>query len=348
MPPVNTFHRSVTLPASGPLDRSRGRVQLINGNLFYSPNSARNVQLPPVYKDIPFRDSSKHDFTEFRQPLWWQPACPYLAFLPLRPVFAGVPFHELFHVPSFFPRLRSGFMLDNQIILRWAVIEKDIKDAIEMLLIHEQVSQVTWISRSALGCTGPFRQAYLLRGHVINTRNWFTMWMAGLSYAIALSITIRNEGFQEEMPHWFSFLSSQGWSQIWLSGIRSSPVASFDPSIDRVGVFVQVLQPHREQYSVDWLCKFAVPVWYPWGRREAEAALTDHRLARYAPLPHQLQETGTFLTKNPAPEPMAPQPEPEIQAFDCMSLVFNVFHNLIYLFFRCGIFSCYRLLEGIF
>ena len=73
----------VTAEKSSPLERSHGEVHLIGGDFYYSPNSQHDVQLPLVYNDIPFRDCFKDGFAEFRQPLWWQPACPYLAFVPL-------------------------------------------------------------------------------------------------------------------------------------------------------------------------------------------------------------------------------------------------------------------------
>jgi len=40
---------SVDVEKISPLERSGGRVHLIGGDFYYSPNSQRNVQLPPVY-----------------------------------------------------------------------------------------------------------------------------------------------------------------------------------------------------------------------------------------------------------------------------------------------------------
>ena len=261
MPPVGaSFFSSVTTNADPPLDHSGGRVHLINGDFFYSPNSQRNVYLPLLFNDIPFRSCFHHDFAEFQQPLWWHPACPYLAFVPLRPVFAGVPFQDIFHM-SYFPRLRyGGFEVDPQIILGWARLEKDIRDSVHLLLIRASAPAITWIAPTSLGCTGSFKRVDQLRSYFINSRNWFSLFMGCLSYAIAVSITVNGESLSEEIPDWFSFLTIRAYSQIWLSGIRSSAISMFDPSIDRVGVFVQLLHRHREQYSVDWLCRFAVPV----------------------------------------------------------------------------------------
>jgi hypothetical protein len=183
--------------------------------------------------------------------------------------------------------------------------------------------------------------------------------MGALSYAIAVSITHHQEPFNEEMPHWFSFLHEQGkFSQIWLSGIRSSMVASFDSYVDRVGAFVQLRHRHRDQFSVDWLYEFGIPVWYPWGRHETQAALTDTHLARFAPLPHQLQDCSTFLTTNPTPQSQhqpAPQPEPqpitETQthgAFDCKLFVSYFAPDLYSFLFRCCEFYCNTFLESLF
>jgi hypothetical protein len=202
-------------------------------------------------------------------------------------------------------------MLDPQVIVKWAITEKEMIDAVESLLAHHLgASRINWIARTSIGCAGRFKRAHVLRAHFIASRCWFSLWTAGLSYAIAMSLTLSHEDLHEGMPHWFSFLSDRGWSQIWLSGIRSSLVATFDSSIDRAGVFVQLLPRSSDQVSVDWLCKFSLPVWYPWGRSEVKASLTDTRLARFSPPQHQLQDIGTFFTKDPSSPPSPPPPSP--------------------------------------
>ena len=56
---------SVTAEKTSPLEHSHGRVHLIGGDFYYSPNSQRDVQLPLVYNDIPFRNCFKDRFAEF-------------------------------------------------------------------------------------------------------------------------------------------------------------------------------------------------------------------------------------------------------------------------------------------
>ena len=316
------------------MSRFNGRVQLIDGDFYFSPNSQRTVNLPPIYNDFPSRDSFSDDFAEFRQPHWWHPASPYLAFIPLRPVFAGVPFQDLFHI-SYFHRLHYGpFGLDPQIILGWVRLERNIKDAVELLLSHEHAPAISWIVPTSLGCTRYYKRPRHLRASYARSKEWFSLFMGAFSYAIAISLSRRQDDFYDGMPHWFSFLHEREYTQIWLSGIRSSMVATFDSSVARAGVFVQVLEPHREQYSVDWLCKFNIPVWYPWGTREVRALEIDPRLAQFAPPAHHLQESGTFLTKNPHPQPQ-PTTETQTGPYDC-KLLFNsspLFFNLyIYIY----------------
>src|ERR1700678_1238861 len=185
-------------------------------------------------------------------------------------------------------------MIDPQIILGWACLEKDIRDAVNLRLAHERAPAIAWIVPTALGCQGVFKRAHILRAQFSHSKEWFSLFMGALSYAIAVSITHHQEIFDEQMPHWFSLLSQQDFSQIWLSGLRLSMVA-------------YLWQCHRDQFSVDWLCEFGIPVWYPWGCQKTRASQTNARLARFAPLPHQLQESSTFLTTNPTPQP---QPRP--------------------------------------
>jgi len=63
---------------------------------------------------------------------------------------------------------------------------------------------------------------------------------------------------------------------------------------------LNVLNPDEAQYSVDWFAKFYVPVWYPWGASEMQAASRSTSFARLAPPIHELQDATTFLSK-PAP-----------------------------------------------
>lgn len=70
---------------------------------------------------------------------------------------------------------------------------------------------------------------------------------------------------------------------------------------------------------VDWLCKFHVPVWYPWNREYAAAAQRNIFLAPLAPPVHLLQEASTILISAPsyvAPIPLLPTSPVQDQHID--------------------------------
>ena len=142
-----------------------------------------------------------------------------------------MPFQDLFHI-SYFTRLRYGFMIDPQMILGWTCLEKDIRDAVDLLLAHEHASAITWLVPTTLGCQGVFKRVQTLRTQYKSAKEWFSLFMCALSYAIAVSMAHHKEFFDEAMPHWFSFLSQWAFSQIWLSDLRSSMVSYFDLCID--------------------------------------------------------------------------------------------------------------------
>ena len=123
-------------------------------------------------------------------------------------------------------------MIDPQIILGWARLKIDIRDAVNLLLVHECTLAIAWLVPTTLGCQGVFNRVHTLRTQFKHSKEWFSLLMGALPYAIAVSITHHQEIFDKVMPHWFSFLSQRDFSQIWLSGIRSSMVAYFDSCIE--------------------------------------------------------------------------------------------------------------------
>jgi len=144
-------------------------------------------------------------------------------------------------------------------------------------------------------------------------------WVAQLVYVIAVNISLDkspvrpsydlppegeaignfdwNALFTSAIPPWFEYLGIRDWPQSLLCAIQNG-VANFDTD-SRIGVFLNITRPEQRQFSVDWFVKFNVPVWYPWGKNEKEAASNSPSLSRLAPLPHHLQQVATILHKSP-------------------------------------------------
>ncbi|KAF8181576.1 hypothetical protein BJ912DRAFT_854611 [Pholiota molesta] len=141
----------------------------------------------------------------------------------------------------------------------------------------------------------------------------FAYWLSQISFGIAASITLDDKGVDFDLeynenqegediganisiPNWYQYLASRRWQQGFLSNVQAA-AGVFHPDIPRVGIFLDITNPKRNQYSVDWFTKFHVPVWYPWGTTEINAAAHSTSLARLAPPVHQLQMATTFISK---------------------------------------------------
>src|SRR5215472_5764386 len=87
-------------PPIPPLDHSRGRITLLQGDIFYSPNSVQPAVLPepPVTDSYLFRESFVRLQTFF-MPRWWTRPYGWLACVPVRPSFSGDPFDRLNYFP---------------------------------------------------------------------------------------------------------------------------------------------------------------------------------------------------------------------------------------------------------
>ena len=128
-------------------------------------------------------------------------------------------------------------------------------------------------------------------------RDWFIVWMALLSYVIAsaedIYSSVKNSVVLAK-PSWYNILLEHFDAQ-WLDALYASTVCSFSPQTLRAGVFLELEVFDSYQPLPEFFCRSHVPVWYPWSN---DLAL---RYEHLAPLPHQLQEGTTFLTKSPHP-----------------------------------------------
>jgi len=148
-------------------------------------------------------------------------------------------------------------------------------------------------------------------------RGLFLYWVGQLAFVLMLNISIDSNpprptyelpgdnaiGFDWDrlcmnaLPKWFKYLGERSWPQTLLSAVHSC-VTDFMHH-GRVGLFVKLVQPDADQYSLEWFLQFNVPIWYPWGKVETDAASWQLSLSCFAPLAYQLQEVATMLHKYP-------------------------------------------------
>jgi hypothetical protein len=110
-------------------------------------------------------------------------------------------------------------------------------------------------------------------------------------------------------PRWIRFLVEHcHWNYDYLHHIQAT-LGIFTSDVQHTGVFLDLVESHHHQFSVDFLIKYNVPVWYPWGSSEMKASDHNDSISRLAPPVHLLQETVTYIPISPSPlPPYSPAP----------------------------------------
>lgn len=130
------------------MDKTNGRVQILKGRLFYSPNCSRTVDHPLPIRDEgggepnPFLPSNQSngrcnyfelDITKYASPRWWTLPFSWISFFPLMPSLCGPIFEKLFmprsHHYVFDEELDKYFMPQN-LLEKWLRVDHDLSDAV--------------------------------------------------------------------------------------------------------------------------------------------------------------------------------------------------------------------------
>jgi hypothetical protein len=273
------------------LDHSSGHAFLsAGGDIFYSPNCSRRVDVPVAAESniFPFPNYNLR-FETFLSPRWWRKPYHYFSFIPLRPLFDGPVFGCLQNIVTNIESVEAG---------RWALASRKVDHWVQ---VEDSLITVAYVLnqcfftrvRPALHPTPPsflgfkksfstFRTASL---RVAASRDWFLMWMTLISSKIADIETAHED--------WFSRLVEKEVPQDWLSAVQSSIVCDFSQHCPRVGTFLDIQNPESEQPSVEWFYSWDIPVWYCPGRGNP----------KLQPPPHLLQLATTFMSSDPCPSP---------------------------------------------
>jgi len=126
------------------------------------------------------------------------------------------------------------------------------------------------------------------------------LWSCAIARAETRECQLEDTFWAQE--HWKHLLIAKGQDvgidQGWIDLLLDSPVASFSNDVERTGTFLKIQDGIGSYTQPDptWYYQYGVPVWYPWDKK-----LASNPLYRYlAPLPKQLQDATTFITKSPS------------------------------------------------
>ncbi|KAF9042035.1 hypothetical protein BJ165DRAFT_1405764 [Panaeolus papilionaceus] len=300
---LSMYDEDTTKTVRIPIDKTQGRVYKIDGDLYYSPNCSRDGVKEPTFHNDPhmLRDPKVSKVNEFLRPAYWcSPLTTFLAFIPLHLQIYQPPLQVLScDLPIY--RSSKGFWIDAQQVLSLTTLEFKLLKMIGEIKGYFNVPEHNEIIASAitLGTTFDTRKDALKV--LENTRGWFALWVGLLAYNIAIATLSTNDKLNNPRPpSWWKYLNKTcNHSQAILSDIRTSDLGGFNTS-NRVGTFLWILDPPEDQPSVEFFKYFNVPVFYPWGAKEAAKALSDPDLRRLAPTPEQLQSVAGFLVVQPS------------------------------------------------
>ncbi|KIK02360.1 hypothetical protein K443DRAFT_6143 [Laccaria amethystina LaAM-08-1] len=300
-----SWHSVTAADETIPLDRSHGRLQRIEEDLFYSPNSFRSVKMLPPSLDQgrehnPFHSGKPsgrtHPFPtlkEIQQPRWWTPNFGWLAFLPLRPSFDGALFGRLAHLPTHWDEHDGRYKMPADEWASWRRLEKGLLDASSALNRLYRLGTMAPFLPGARGYTRDHASPAFALKAVRAARNCFGYWMGLLSYQFARAKCL-------EDPGWHSFLlDSLKLSPLWSDCVHASDIGTYTREVPRAGVFLYLSKKDIEatqQPSVHWFVSHNIPVWYKWGQEEVERAKREPAFAALGPLPEQMEDVVISTT----------------------------------------------------
>src|SRR5260370_10474418 len=215
-------------------------------------------------------------------------------------------------------KMKPGYMLAPHEQQTWQRLDNQIYYACRELEMEFGILCFTPAQPWVMGylCTHNSRRAF--HACLDKSRNWFKLFLSQLSFLIAASSTL-SKLEQQKFPipgperenvegvDWKDILLSNslgvGIDQWWIDFLLEMTVVCY--TAERVGVFLDLEKPgkspyHSYQPDPAWFCAYNVPVWYPWMTNQIQ----NQKLAHLAPLPYQIQEATTFLSKSPSSSPI--------------------------------------------
>ena len=292
------FFSATSRISSSPIDHTHGRASIVDGSIVYSPNCGCTVKIPtPMVPDIDHLVNTGQHVDSLHRPLWWSLKTAFLAFLPINPDFAGVPFDDFNNAKLH--NSPTGYSMQTDASSQWGHTECILCVlTLSCADTYGLPATIFWSQFSTLLSSGTYQYTSQFRRKLKLVKGWVSLYMAILAYTMAVVQEIDDDG-GDSRPTWFIKLDQ--YDQILLSGLRS--YTSYTYFVQRVGIFLKVVEPSTHQVSIDFLIKYCVPVWYRWGPEEISIAKRNHSVERLGPPPKQLQQATQFITKDPSPLP---------------------------------------------
>ena len=201
------------VPTTFRLPHSNGHALLDNGTIYYSPNCARTIQVPPYKSNISRRYFFRYwtDTAEaYMQPDWWSTSAGYLSFITLVPAFDNFVFSCLKNVEiSVFydsddqPRWR----LDVDTCEQWQILQDRL-----ILVAHLLRRNIKSLScflpppPSMFGFAKYFHVKQTAVSKIFSARDWFQIWIGTLCFLLS-------QANDTQRNHLFALLADENVEQ---------------------------------------------------------------------------------------------------------------------------------------
>ena len=93
-----------------------------------------------------------------------------------------------------------------------------------------------------------YKDAGIARQCAVLARDWFVVWMAILSYLIAMG-ECQTAGNDSGIPDWFTALVEVKCEQTWVAGIATSIIATFLQAVPHTGFFVHAIEAKQKKIN---------------------------------------------------------------------------------------------------
>ncbi|KAJ3527805.1 hypothetical protein NMY22_g9647 [Coprinellus aureogranulatus] len=202
----------------------------------------------------------------------WHHGFGWAAWIPTEADFSVFPLNRVAAIPPLqFDKNDKLYSLPNATIPEWDDICNRLLLAADVLLGTYCIPAVRCYSPRAWRFGNRFKSARRTRRMILESRNWFLVWMGLLSFSIAFvhkfrphqPNTQKKDPFSSLPPHWRVRLREEGFSEGWLDALHAMAMAK----VERAGVFIPNFDVIRRDDSLPdllWWLNNGVAVWCGW------------------------------------------------------------------------------------
>ncbi|KXN81192.1 hypothetical protein AN958_05881 [Leucoagaricus sp. SymC.cos] len=280
----------------------RGRAWVVDGELYFSPNSVTFANVPSHDAGPPAFHPGASKATNFQEPRWWNPRTEWMGFVPKIPVpYCGALLENLNTVPNSLTYTPSrGYQLGGGLSTSWKLTEQILLDIVRIL---EKSCDLIYLPPFAPR-EWKYHEAHpsfdTAMAHIKSGRDWFGLWI-GLVYWL-MRKTPEDPSFIEDIspPRWFievvrAFPKEQArWDMV-----RTAPIMQAKWKWNRVGLWLKNPASSPNQPPAQWFVDQGVSVWYRWGSKEQDAVESGSYFPLIKPSPEYLQDATTWITPSP-------------------------------------------------